>query len=92
MCVAVPEISTSLLQALLGFLERVACASGLRYCFVLSTSTMTWFMERGYNETSLQELPSMRQELYNWKRNPKVIVVRPAILLLQHHHHVCISG
>ncbi len=33
---------------------------------------MTWFAERGYDEISLDELPSAHQHLYNWKRNPKV--------------------
>ncbi len=65
------EIYTSL-QALLGYLERQVFASDLEHCFILSTTTMTWFAERGYNEISPDELPSAQQHLYSWKRNPKV--------------------
>ncbi len=64
--------TTTIPQSLLGCLERRAFASGLEYCFILSTVTMTWFAERGYEELPLEELPSVHQHLYNWKRNPKV--------------------
>ncbi|CAM9989276.1 unnamed protein product, partial [Phaeothamnion confervicola] len=59
-------------EALLGYLERVAVASGVTKVFVLSTRTMQWFVERGFRETPVEALPESRRLCYNWERKSKV--------------------
>ena len=59
-------------DALLSYLERVAIASGVQELFALSTKTMQWFVERGFEEVSLDILPQERRDIYDKSRKPKV--------------------
>jgi amino-acid N-acetyltransferase len=59
-------------DALLSYLERVAIASGVRQLFALSTKTMHWFVERGFDQVELDALPQERQDIYDKSRRPKV--------------------
>lgn len=34
--------------------------------------TMQWFLERGFQEVSVDALPKERQDLYNWQRRSKI--------------------
>ena len=47
---------------MLSYLERVALASRIKHLFVLSTSTMQWFVERGFEEADVSVLPPERRE------------------------------
>ncbi len=60
----------------LEWLEREAARAGLERVFVLSTRTMHWFRERGYEPADVDALPDERRGLYNWQRNSKVFVKR----------------
>lgn len=66
------NLPLSHLQAMLSFLERVALSKGMDHVFVLSTRTMQWFEERGFRECPLEDLPPVRQAMYNWERRSKV--------------------
>ncbi len=44
--------------------------------FVLSTQTIHWFIERGFEVTHLDALPEQRKSFYNFKRNAKVLCKR----------------
>ncbi len=57
---------------LLRNVEREAREAGLCKLFVLTTQAAHWFVERGMSETSLEDLPLARQDLYNYQRNSKV--------------------
>ena len=46
--------------------------SGASSLFVLSTQAMQWFMERGFREVGIDELPLSRRTVYNHKRRSKV--------------------
>mmetsp|Transcript_26970 Transcript_26970/g.63193 ORF Transcript_26970/g.63193 Transcript_26970/m.63193 type:complete len:602 (+) Transcript_26970:176-1981(+) len=59
-------------DAMLGYLERLALINGASTIFVLSTQTMEWFLERGFGEAPVSELPEQRQELYNHRRASKI--------------------
>ncbi len=59
---------------LLDWLEHHAAERGLQRLFVLSTRTMHWFRERGYEPGDVDMLPDERRALYNWQRNSKVFV------------------
>jgi amino-acid N-acetyltransferase len=61
-------------RQLLDWLERTAAAQGLARLFVLSTRTMHWFRERGFEPGEVATLPDERRALYNWQRNAKVFV------------------
>lgn len=45
----------------------------LRKLFVLSTQTAHWFIERGFQSSSIAELPESLKKLYNPARNSKVL-------------------
>jgi len=59
-------------EAMLGYLERVAILNGISSIFVLSTRTMEWFVERGFEQCSVDDLPDARRDIYDWKRKSKV--------------------
>lgn len=45
---------------------------GLKRLLVLTTQTAHWFLERGFNKTSVDSLPKSKRSLYNWQRNSSV--------------------
>jgi amino-acid N-acetyltransferase len=55
-------------------LERQARLNGSRQLFVLTTQTAHWFLERGFVEGRIEDLPVARKDLYNYQRNSKVFV------------------
>jgi amino-acid N-acetyltransferase len=59
---------------LLASLEREAKRQGLKKLFVLTTHALHWFIERGFQEAKLDDLPVKRKELYNYQRNSKVLI------------------
>ena len=59
-------------DAMLCFLERLSVMCGCPNVFVLSTQTMEWFIEHGYSEVDVDQLPPSRKEVYNYKRNSKI--------------------
>jgi amino-acid N-acetyltransferase len=58
---------------LLEHLVTKAKARNLSRLFVLSTQTMHWFIERGFESTETNTLPEQRQAFYNEERNSKVL-------------------
>ena len=58
---------------LLTHLEEQARLSGIEKLFVLTTQTTHWFLEQGFSETRVTELPEEKQELYNFQRNSKIL-------------------
>ncbi|SEP07175.1 amino-acid N-acetyltransferase [Nitrosovibrio sp. Nv6] len=61
-------------DALLKNIETKARSQGSRKLFVLTTRTAHWFVERGFLETDVRELPKAKQGLYNYQRRSKVFV------------------
>ena len=61
---------------MLGYLERTAVAAGVESLFALSTHTMQWFMERGFDEAPLESLPERRIAIYDRGRGSKIYVRR----------------
>jgi amino-acid N-acetyltransferase len=53
-------------------IEKQAKQLGLEQLFVLTTKTAHWFVERGFIETSVEQLPNEKQALFNLQRNSKV--------------------
>ncbi len=59
--------------ALLKHLEEKARLLGIEKVFVLTTQTTHWFLEQGFDEASIQQLPGEKQHLYNFQRNSKIL-------------------
>ena len=59
-------------DAMLGYLERLCVHRGASVVFVLSTQTMEWFVERGFDEVPVEMLPPSRQATYNKARASKI--------------------
>jgi amino-acid N-acetyltransferase len=57
-------------DAMLGYLERLSLLNGCSSIFVLSTQTMEWFAERGFDLSGSDRLPPSRP--YNHKRASKI--------------------
>lgn len=61
-------------EKLLEYLEKTARLQHLKYLFVLSTRTMHWFMENGFQPAELDALPVERASLYNYQRQSKIFI------------------
>lgn len=59
---------------LLQQLKQEARKSGHTTLFVLTTQTAHWFLEQGFKAAELDDLPSERQNLYNYQRNSKIFI------------------
>ncbi len=59
---------------LLEFIENRARAQHINKLFVLTTQTAHWFLEQGFEEKSMSELPAQKQQLYNLQRNSKIFM------------------
>lgn len=57
---------------ILHYLEDKARALGLQQLFILTTRTAHWFLEQGFEQASVDDLPNARQALYNYQRNSLV--------------------
>lgn len=58
---------------LMQHIEWQARKKHMKKIFTLTTQTMHWFIERGYVECSLDDLPIKKKSLYNYQRNSKVL-------------------
>ena len=63
-------------KVLLEAVERQARSQGINQIFVLTTRATHWFIECGFHNAVVDELPIERQALYNYQRNSKVLVKR----------------
>ncbi|MHB1247448.1 MAG: amino-acid N-acetyltransferase [Sulfuriferula sp.] len=61
-------------DVLLEAAEKKAHTLKLKRLFVLTTRTAHWFIERGFKEVDVSELPTGKQALYNYQRRSKVFV------------------
>lgn len=59
---------------LLKQIEAETINQGYKKIFVLTTRAAHWFIEHGFNEIKLADLPKAKQELYNYQRRSKVFM------------------
>lgn len=59
---------------LLDKVEQEAKRQSLHSVFVLTTQAQHWFLERGFCAAALTDLPMARQDLYNYRRNSKILI------------------
>jgi amino-acid N-acetyltransferase len=63
-------------ERLLRDIEARARRLKVKRMFVLTTRAEHWFVERGFVETGLEELPAPKRALYNFQRRSVVLVKR----------------
>lgn len=56
----------------LHFLQDKALQNGIQQLFILTTRTAHWFIEHGFQQCQVDDLPPARQALYNFQRNSQV--------------------
>ncbi len=61
-------------ETLLNHIQDKAKAQQLLSIFALTTQTTHWFLEHGFEYGTLNDLPSEKQKLYNYRRNSKILV------------------
>lgn len=59
---------------LLAYMEESAKKQGIERLFILTTQSAHWFVERGFTLGELTDLPMLKRELYNYRRNSKVFL------------------
>ena len=47
---------------------------GLEKIFVLTTRSIHWFREKGFNPADVDDLPIKKKQLYNYQRNSKILM------------------
>ena len=55
-------------------IKERAIKKGVERLFVLTTQTTHWFLERGFIEGKIDDLPVSKQSFYNYQRNSKVLI------------------
>jgi amino-acid N-acetyltransferase len=75
-CVAVhPDYRRSgRAEALLRRAEESARKLGLKQLFSLTTQTPHWFIEHGYVQAGIEDLPMQKQRIYNYQRKSIVLI------------------
>ncbi|MCO1333375.1 amino-acid N-acetyltransferase [Microbulbifer sp. OS29] len=58
---------------LMRHLERQAQAVHVEELYVLTTQTEHWFIEQGFEQVGVSELPASRKSLYNIQRNSRIL-------------------
>jgi len=61
-------------DALVREIGKQAKRHGLSKLFVLTTSSIHWFRERGFEPGDIAKLPMEKQALYNFQRNSKILI------------------
>lgn len=59
---------------LLSIIEAQGRDQGLERLCALTTRTAHWFLEQGFEEATVADLPAKKQQMYNLQRNSKVLI------------------
>ena len=73
-CVAIhPEFHNQGIGArLLSEIESDGQGRGMNELLVMTTTTAHWFLEKGFNEANIRDLPENKQSMYNYQRNSRI--------------------
>jgi amino-acid N-acetyltransferase len=61
-------------ELLYEIIETLAIKENIETLFLLTTQTVHWFIEKGFAEAKLEDLPVEKQSLYNYQRNAKILI------------------
>lgn len=59
-------------KQLMAALEKQALNAGFTSLYVLTTQTTHWFLEQGFQQAEIADLPVAKRALYNYQRNSRV--------------------
>ncbi|HOY70710.1 MAG TPA: amino-acid N-acetyltransferase [Methylotenera sp.] len=59
---------------LFNFCQAQAKTLGFKQLFCLTTRTEHWFLERGFIEKTVEDLPAEKKQMYNFQRKSKVFI------------------
>lgn len=59
---------------LLASLEQEALNKNIHKVFILTTLATHWFIENGFRQVTIDDLPQSKKQLYNYQRNSKVLL------------------
>lgn len=59
---------------LMAQMEMIARRQGVKQLFLLTTQTAHWFIEQGFVQAQISDLPVAKQRLYNYQRNSKIFI------------------
>ncbi|MGB3725064.1 MAG: amino-acid N-acetyltransferase [Glaciecola sp.] len=62
-------------ERLLESLQHRAALNKIEKLFVLTTVTSHWFLEQGFKQQSISNLPESKKHMYNYTRNSKVFML-----------------
>ena len=73
-CVAIhPEFHNQGIGArLLSEIESDGQGRGMNELLVMTTTPAHWFLEKGFNEANIRDLPENKQSMYNYQRNSRI--------------------
>lgn len=60
---------------LLSQMKQYSRNVGIEKIFVLTTHSLHWFREQGFQEVEVSELPMGKQNLYNFQRKSKILIL-----------------
>jgi len=60
---------------LLKHMRNQAKTLGINQLFILTTQSVHWFREQGFKEVGVNALPIKKQNLYNYQRRSKILVI-----------------
>lgn len=58
---------------LMSFAEKYAQSKGVLHLFILSTQSSHFFMDKGFDEIEVNQLPKSRRDAYDHVRKPKIL-------------------
>ncbi|MEO1926362.1 MAG: amino-acid N-acetyltransferase [Gammaproteobacteria bacterium] len=61
-------------EVLYELIEALAKKEGMETLFLLTTQTLHWFIEKGFVEAKIEDIPVEKQTLYNYQRNSKILI------------------
>jgi amino-acid N-acetyltransferase len=59
---------------LFNYCQTQAKSLGFKALFCLTTRTEHWFLERGFVEKTVEDLPAEKKQIYNFQRKSKVFI------------------
>jgi amino-acid N-acetyltransferase len=71
-------------KRILSYLVNVARRAGIKHLYVLTTQTTDWFLQFGFKEGSVEDLPADKRRDYNRLRNSRVLLLDPSRFRITH--------
>jgi amino-acid N-acetyltransferase len=59
---------------LLEHIQQQCLQKDIQTLFILTTHTAHWFIEKGFSEGKLEQIPMHRRDMYNVQRNSKIYI------------------